>query len=847
MSVCGIDFGNLNALIAQAGKGGVDMVLNGASLRQTATCMSFQGKQRFFGDAAASMMRSNIKNTIDCMKLLVGRNYDDADVQLELSKAFYKHCKLPSGGVGIIVDYNDEETTLPVEHVMAMMLTKLKDTVLGTNGIAIGDAVLAVPSWFTDSQRKGVLHAAEIAELNCLKIVNEGTAVALSYGIYKSAKKLFSETEPVHCMFVDVGYTCYTVTLADFVQEKLIIRSSVCDRELGGRDFDDVIIEFMAEQFQTKTGIDVRRNAKALRKLQAAAEKAKKTLSPAGVTQANISVECLAEDTDLNCILTLAEFETRCASLLSRLEGPILEALGEAQIDRSEVAEVELVGGSVRINCIKKILSEVMGLDASQVNYGLKTTMNSDEAVARGAALQCAIESSRIKVKPFSIIERVQYPVEVQYTADGADAPVAESKGDDMEDECVQCSSGGLNTIEIYARGDELPRKPRRLTFRNKTDSFVLQTVYGPAAKLPPGQDRLIGTHTVKIPQEYTSSPHDVRVTFVMDKHGCVQVSSAQLMEELPATPSPAPQEPEENAAKGAEDKGEDKAATPAVPKRRFKKVDLHVETVCVGLTRKDIADCLEKEAHMANEDRIIIETADRRNELESYVYGMRDKLDASLAEFATNSEKAQFRELIDRTENWLYEDGFDSTKSVYTKKLDELKVLGNPIEKRLWEQSNRGEAVDAMKRQIEICKTFASDNSEAREHITAEEKAKVRAEADKAEEWLYDQLEKQGELSPYNDPIITVDSIGSKRKTLHTATKDIMAKPKPIPKKEEQKPAEDKKDTKGDSADCGEKGGADSSSDAKSDDKEAAGDKANEEEGAKEGVADEGAKDMEA
>ncbi|CAE7853589.1 HSP70-14 [Symbiodinium microadriaticum] len=201
----------------------------------------------------------------------------------------------------------------------------------------------------------------------------------------------------------------------------------------------------------------------------------------------------------------------------------------------------------------------------------------------------------------------------------------------------------------------------------------------------------------------------------------------------------------------------------------------------------------------------------------------MRDKLDTSLGDFATNSEKSQFRELIDQTETWLYEDGFDSTKNVYIKKLDELKVLGNPIEKRLWEQSNRQDAVDAMKRQIEICRTFSSDNSE---------------------EWLYDQLEKQGELAPYNDPVITVDSIGAKRKTLHTATKDIMNRPKPVPKKEEKPPADDKKDA-GDSKSDGENGAADAPSDAKSDNSEAGSKEG--EESAKEGEIAEGAKDMEA
>jgi heat shock 70kDa protein 4 len=656
MSVVGIDFGNLNALIAQAGKGGVDLILNDASLRQTATCMSFQGKQRFFGDAAAALMRSNIRNTITIMKLLVGRNYDDEDVQLELSKTPFKHARLPNGSVGIAVEYNNDQIVLSAEHIMGMMLTKLKDIVSYANGVNIGDSVLAVPAWFTDSQRKGIMTACEIADLPCLKIANEGTCVALSYGIYKSAKGLFSETEPTHVMFIDIGYTNYTVTIVDFLLGKLQVLSSVVERNLGGRDFDEVIVEYFAEAFQKQTGIDVRKNAKAIKKLEAAAEKAKKTLSPAGVLVANVSVECLAEDRDLNCQLTLEEFETRSAPLVAKLTAPIEQALAEAGLDKSAISDVEIVGGSVRVNCLKKTLGAILGLDASAVNCGLRTTMNSDEAVARGAALQCAMESSRIKVKPFTVIDKVYYPVEVQYDADSSPVSSAsEGKEDGMDvvDDCAPTSSaGGMSTIEIYSRGDDLPRKPRRLTFRNKTDSFAVRTAYSAGANLPPGQDRLIAVYTINIPDNYKSSPHDVRVTFNMDKNGCVGIAGAQLMEELPPVENPEPAE--------GKDSKETQPAEDSAPKKRFKKVELHIDTVSFGLTRQQIKDTVELEAQMANEDRLIIETADRRNELESYIYAMRDKLDGPLKDFATNSERVQFKELIDKTESWLYDDGFD-------------------------------------------------------------------------------------------------------------------------------------------------------------------------------------------
>jgi len=399
MSVAGVDIGNQSILIGQAGKGGVDVILNESSNRQTASFVSVQGKQRFLGDAAAAMARSNVYNTISLTKLLIGRHFDDPEVQEELNKLPFKSSRLPNGGVGIILSYNNEDITVPAEHLFAMILIKAKEiSAFANNGVNLADAVLAVPNWFTDAQRRAILHAAEIASLNVLKVANESLLIALSYGIFKSAKKLFSETDPVHIMFIDLGYTGYSVTIVDFIQENMKVLSTVTDRHLGGRDFDAVIIEFLAETFQKKTGINVRKNIKALLKLEVAAEKAKKTLSPNGVTEANISVECLAEDRDLSCILTKDEFEARTAELVKRLEAPVNQALAEAGLRREDIAEIEIVGGSTRVSIVKRKLGEILGLDPSALNYGLKTTMNSDEAVARGGALQCAMLSSRMKV-----------------------------------------------------------------------------------------------------------------------------------------------------------------------------------------------------------------------------------------------------------------------------------------------------------------------------------------------------------------------------------------------------------------------------------------------------------------
>ena len=223
------------------------------------TAVSIQGKQRFLGDAAAALARSNIYNTITCMKLLIGRKYDCAAVQKELKNYPYKTSKLPHGGIGINLTYNDETIVVPVEHVLAMMLVKAKEIAFkANNNVNVAESVLAVPFWYTDAQRRGMLRACEIAALPCLKITNEANAIALSYGIFKSAKKLFHESEPTNVMFIDLGYSHYCVSVVEFKQEHMRVLSTKCNYELGGRNFDDCIIEFIAENFQKKTKVDVR-------------------------------------------------------------------------------------------------------------------------------------------------------------------------------------------------------------------------------------------------------------------------------------------------------------------------------------------------------------------------------------------------------------------------------------------------------------------------------------------------------------------------------------------------------------------------------------------------------------
>jgi heat shock protein 4 len=213
------------------------------------------------------------------------------------------------------------------------------------------------------------------------------------------------------------------------------------------------------------------------------------------VTEANVSVECLAEEKDLACILTKDEFESRCAKLIEALEQPITKCLAEAGLSKEQLTEIEIVGGGSRVNCVKKRLGEILGLDPAALNYGLKTTMNADEAVARGAALQCAMLSSRMKVKAFNIIDKLPYGIVAHYDADASSS----SSGAQAEGEEAAASG---SSAQIYTRNYDVPYKPRRLTFRKKTAPFAITLSYDEEAQalLPPGEDVIIAKYQVNVP-----------------------------------------------------------------------------------------------------------------------------------------------------------------------------------------------------------------------------------------------------------------------------------------------------------------------------------------------------------
>ena len=732
-------------------------------------------ENRKMGEQAQMASSSNYRNSVGgAMKRLCGLAFDSEEAKKEMKYCVgLTFCPIQhsSGGpdsVGVQVDLAGETKIIPVEQIAGMMVhhmgmiaaEKAAESSSETDPSKLfpQDWVLSIPAYYTDAQRRALLDGCAMVGLTSQiqRLMHEPTATALAYGIFKDLRKEFTADKPTHVMFIDMGASAFTVSIANFEPGKLQVLSAVCDSQLGGRDIDELIAEWLATEFKNKFGKKLSgepmERPKTRLKLLTAAERAKKTLSPHGVKEARVNLEMLMDDLDFSITLKADKYEAMCQPLLDRLQAPIEKALAEAKLTASDMASVEIVGGSTRINCLKKKLQEILG------GQTLSTTMNADEAVARGTALQSAILSPRFKVLPYDIQECQPFPVTVAW-----DKPANDE-----------------TSVVMFDRGLTFPIV-RRVTIKKSSD-FAVEAYYEPSKPIATFQVPLKVSEEVKI-----------RVNVKEDPNGILQMSSVQMVEEVEAE---AKEGEEAEAKEGEVDE----------KKKKIKKTNLEY-TVSRPLewTKKELDEAHEQEVAMANNDRIVRETANMRNELESYIYEMRDKIssESQLGPYGTDEEKDAFVSLNEKMENWLYEDGFDATKAVYAEKLKELKALGEPIEKRQAEAQGRAAAVNSLQSALETYKNWAIDSqtNDIYKHITDEERTKVNAMCDEVSAWMYEKLDQQGSLAPNQDPVLTVADLNGKVRSLKETCGPIMHKP--VPKKTEIPKSKDepKQETKSEEA----------------------------------------------
>uniref|UniRef100_A0A672RU51 Heat shock 70 kDa protein 4-like n=1 Tax=Sinocyclocheilus grahami TaxID=75366 RepID=A0A672RU51_SINGR len=327
MSVVGFDVGFLSCYVAVARAGGIETVANEYSDRSTPACVSFGPRNRSIGAAAKSQVVTNCKNTVQGFKRFHGRAFSDPFVQNLKSSLVYDLSQMPSGMTGIKVMYLEEEKVFSIEQITAMLLSKLKETAESALKKPVADCVISVPCFYTDAERRSVIDAAQIAGLNCLRLMNETTAVALAYGIYKQDLPA-PEEKPRTVVFVDIGHSGYQVSVCAFNKGKLKILATAFDPEMGGKDFDERLVRHFCEEFAVKYKLDVKSKPRALVRLYQECEKLKKLMS-ANSSDLPLNIECFMNDIDVSGKLNRY---VRCADELKLHPSPLLQIIRPSPI-----------------------------------------------------------------------------------------------------------------------------------------------------------------------------------------------------------------------------------------------------------------------------------------------------------------------------------------------------------------------------------------------------------------------------------------------------------------------------------------------------------------------------------
>ncbi|KAL0092394.1 heat shock protein 70 family [Phycomyces blakesleeanus] len=741
MSVVGIDLGNLQAVIAVARNRGIDVICNEVSNRATPSLLSFGQKQRFIGESAKTQEISNFKNTIGSLKRLAGRSLNDPEVQ-EIEKTYIlSQLADVQGQVGVEVNYLNEKHSFSNVQLLAMYLGKLKETTSVEIKGPVSDCVITCPGWFSEVQRRAILDAAEIAGLNCLRLVNDLTAAALGYGITKTD---LPEEKAKNVVFVDVGHSSYSASVVSFVKGQLNVRGTAYDQHFGGREFDQVIVDKLAAEFKEKYKIDVYSNAKALLRLRVAAERCKKVLS--ANPQAPVNIESIMDDKDVSTIVNRTDFEEWAAHLFTRTEVTLKKVLENAGLTVEDIDSVEIVGGTSRIPAIKTTISKFF-------NKEISTTLNQDEAVSRGAALQCAMLSPVFKVRDFRVNDIVTYPIKFQ----------CEPTPEDKDTEFV-----------VFDRNNSIP-STKILTFF-RSEPFTLEAYYTNPEDLPRGTKPWIAQFNIKNVAPVNKAPAQVKVKVRMNIHGILTVESAYTVEEKVV----------DEEVKNKDGEKEIKKV-----KKLVKTGELPVVSSNTSISRELLNEYTEKESQMASNDKLIVATEAAKNSLEEYGYDMRDKILGPYSDYIHPDVKDSFASDLNAVVDWIYEDGEDATKSEYLEKLTKLKNVGNPVVERFREAEERPRAERSLRAMCERWTKEAINSDDKYSHIPPQDRQDIVDRCDRARRWLDAELAKQAKAIKHENPVVLVRDMLKEEEAVEAFSSPIMNRPKPAPKPVEAEAAD--------------------------------------------------------
>ncbi|KAK9064188.1 hypothetical protein SSX86_015568 [Deinandra increscens subsp. villosa] len=641
MSVIGFDIGNESCVIAAARRGGVDVLLNDESKNETPVVVSFGEKQRFFGSAGAAFATANPKSTVSQIKRLIGKLYKEVEEDLKLLP--FATSEGPRGGILIELEYLKRKWAFTPVEILGMLFKHLKQITEKNVESVVVDCVIGIPSYFTDLQRRMYLDAALIAGLRPLRLMHDGTAIALGYGMYKQAD--FSKSGPTNVMFIDIGHCDTQVTVAAFEPWKMKILSHSFDQNLGGKDFDEVLFHHLAAEIKKAYKIDVYANARASIRLRASCEKVKKVLS--ADTHAPLTIDCLMGDTDVRGFVTRKEFENLSSKLLERIIVPCNMALKDAGLSVDKIDTIELVGSASHIPAITRILRKFFKKEPAR-------TLNARECVARGCALRCAMLSPSLIVRDYKIEDSFPYSIEIP-----------SPKGEFM----------------LFPKGSSFP-KVTKMELQCNTP-FCLPVTYITERDFPAGISHIAGSFEISLSEPSDAEKVDVEFRVKLNNHGIVEIDSAKILED------------NNHFARNL-------YARILIDNSRVLNLSIS-ENLEYASTNEELREAKEKEKKLVQQD-IKVEEA-QRNTFESFVYDTRSKPSGAYQSYVTDSQKEVTTNNLQKTKDLLYEDNDKESEQDYTQRLNdhkkEVRELQSQVTHMETQLENERRAREAMQEQI--------------------------------------------------------------------------------------------------------------------------------------------------